>query len=385
MESFREMTNHCIRIGLRDDVSTLKRLSLLTYNELRGYEVPSCYKLSAISRAAGILSSRKKSARRGRITKDPFVSRHVLVSCYGFKIVNDHLVIPAGKRVKEFIRLNAHTLEVLSDPALTVRSFSLTEGSLSLSISKEVHGMKAEDLTNAVGVDRNLKNVTVGNAKQVTYYDLSKVVEITENTRSVLKSLRRNDARINKRVSLKYGKRRVERVRQILHRVSKDIVQNAKVKRQVIVFEEIEGIRRLYRKGNGQGRQFRGKMNAWQFDDLRQMVEYKAAWEGVPVITLTTGQTRGTTMDCPKCGERLQSAFPSDSEHYRQLWCDVCREWRDRDLVAVLNISRRGWVRFAQSKGGAGEAVKGNPEHEGESVILRVDASKPGSRTRPMT
>jgi hypothetical protein len=50
----------------------------------------------------------------------------------------------------------------------------------------------------------------------------------------------------------------------------------------------------------------------------------------------------------------------------------------DRDVVAVLNISRRGRLRFDRSRkeGGAGEAVTGNAEHEGEPLILRVDASK---------
>jgi putative transposase len=66
------------------------------------------------------------------------------------------------------------------------------------------------------------------------------------------------------------------------------------------------------------------------------------------------------------------------------LWCDVCERWRDRDLVAVLNISRRGRVRFARSskEGEAIEAVKGNAEHEGEPLILRVDASKLRHETR---
>jgi hypothetical protein len=47
----------------------------------------------------------------------------------------------------------------------------------------------------------------------------------------------------------------------------------------------------------------------------------------------------------------------------------------DRDTVAVLNISRRGWVRFAHSKGEAGEAMV--QEREGtDPLILTVDASK---------
>jgi transposase len=118
-------------------------------------------------------------------------------------------------------------------------------------------------------------------------------------------------------------------------------------------------------------------MNSWPFHELKRQVEYKAAWEGVPVITLSVKETRGTTMDCPQCGERLQASVRDDSQHYRQLWCQRCGRWEDRDLVAVMNISRRAWLRFGHAKGGAGEAVKGNPDSRRQQTILRVDASKP--------
>lgn len=69
-----------------------------------------------------------------------------------------------------------------------------------------------------------------------------------------------------------------------------------------------------------------------------------------------------------------------DVQHYRQLWCVGCKRWRDRDLVAVLNISRRGRLRFDRSQqkeeGETEEAMKGNAERDGEPLILRVDASK---------
>jgi putative transposase len=51
MRSFREMTNECIRIGLANDASTLRRLSLLSYHILARFRVPSYYKLCAISKA----------------------------------------------------------------------------------------------------------------------------------------------------------------------------------------------------------------------------------------------------------------------------------------------------------------------------------------------
>src|SRR5436309_13741979 len=79
------MVNESIRIGLANNLSSLRRLSLLSYNELAQYDSPSCYKLCAISRAAGILASRKKSLRRGLPSRTPYAVRQQLVSCYVFK------------------------------------------------------------------------------------------------------------------------------------------------------------------------------------------------------------------------------------------------------------------------------------------------------------
>jgi len=64
LEVFRRMVNESIRIGSVNDVSSLRKLSLLSYNQLARYDSSSCYKLCTISRAAGILASRKKSLRR---------------------------------------------------------------------------------------------------------------------------------------------------------------------------------------------------------------------------------------------------------------------------------------------------------------------------------
>ena len=65
LELFRRMVNDSLRIGLVNDVSSLRRLSLLSYSQLAHYDSPSYYKLCAISRAAGILAARNKSVRRG--------------------------------------------------------------------------------------------------------------------------------------------------------------------------------------------------------------------------------------------------------------------------------------------------------------------------------
>ncbi len=300
------MTNICIEIGLESDASSLKRLSLLAYKQLRGFNVSSCYKLCAISKAAGILAARKKSIRRGYPTRDPYVSNPLLTSCYRFKILDGNLHIPVGPRHVERIPLNTHTMQILSDSNLRTCSFTLTQQSLSLCISKEVEHMR--NLASLVGVDRNLNNLTVGNSSEITYYDMSVATEIAKTTRSIIRSFKRNDTRISRMLTSKYGERRKNRVRQLLHRVSKQVVDSALKKKQGIAFEDVRGIRRLYRKGNWQSRNCRATMNGWPFHEIKRQIEYKAAWAGVPVITLTNSETRGTSRLCPKCGERLQSS-----------------------------------------------------------------------------
>jgi len=116
-------------------------------------------------------------------------------------------------------------------------------------------------------------------------------------------------------------------------------------------------------------------MNGWSYGEAQRQLEYKATWAGLPVIHLSKSETRGSSVTCPQCGERLQE----DRRLKRKLWCQNCRSMMDRDVVAAINLSRRGRLRFDRSRahrglqGGTIEAVKGNPT---TAVILRVDVPK---------
>jgi transposase len=132
------------------------------------------------------------------------------------------------------------------------------------------------------------------------------------------------------------------------------------------------------------------------------MTEYKSAWKGVTIIPLTKSETYGSSSACPTCGEKLYSPAKDDAEHARMLWCQNCKVWMDRDVVAALNLSERGLSRFASSRprsgeeesrsqasasslrtgeeGLAGEAVTGNGT---TTLLLRVDASKLIRRREP--
>lgn len=371
--TFRRMVNDCIRIGLENDVTTKIKLTKLSYHELKKYDIYANYKLCAINRAAGILENRKKSIKRGFKTKTPYMTRPVLIGYLGFKIdlKNNLLRVPLGNKQYYDIPISRHTREILLDPHLRIHSFTLAANTMTITYSREVSMI---DTTNTAGIDRNLRNLTYGNSEKVTQYDLSQTVEIAETTRDIIKSFKRNDVRIRRKLTSKYGQRRSRRIHQILHRVSKHIVQHAKENKSAIVLEDIRYIRRLYQRGNYQGKNYRYHLNGWSFAEIGRQIEYKAAWEGIPVIQLSVKETRGASQFCPRCGKRTQVANYDDRHHYRQLWCDHCQRWQDRDIVAAMNLSLKGLLRFGSSKGDAGEAMKGNLERD--PIILRVDASK---------
>jgi len=190
MQIFSDIINHCIRIGLENNCSTLKKLSLLSYHQLKEYPIPSKYKLNAISQAAGRLAQMKKDIKKGRKVKSPFVRKPYLVSCYGFKINGMLLSFPIKNREFANILLTDHTVSELSENGVTARSFTITPTSLSISIQKDVTQIKPQG---AIGIDRNLRNITLSTPERTIMYRTEKILSIKENSQHVRDSFRRFD------------------------------------------------------------------------------------------------------------------------------------------------------------------------------------------------
>jgi putative transposase len=352
METFTCMVNDYIKIGLKNDCTTLKKLSLLSYHKLDKYNMMSYYKLNAISQAAGRLQQRKRSLKRGINTRQPFVQKPFLVNCYGFKINGCLLSMPYKQRQPIHILLNEHTQKVLADPTLKVESFSMSWNGLSFCISKQVHPIIPQSI---IGIDRNLRNVTVGNNDKVLFFKTNKLLSIKENTIHARSGFKRNDYRVKRKFFQKFNQRMQHRTKKLIHRISKQIVEKAKQSESAIVFENLKGIRKLYRKGNGQGNKYRRMMNGWQTYELQRQIQYKAEWEGLHVLYV---DPKRTSTLCPVCGKRIQE----DRQNRRKLWCNNCMKSMDRDVVASLNIAYKGWARFTHPRGDTHEAQSGTFE-----------------------
>jgi putative transposase len=267
------------------------------------------------------------------------------------------------------ILLTDHTVSELSKDGVKARSFTITPTSLSISIQKDVTEIKPEG---AIGIDRNLRNVTISTPEKPIMYRTGKVLSIKENSQYVRASFRRFDRRVKNRFFTKLRGRQTRRVNQYLHKISKHIVEEAKRTKSMIVFEDSKGIRRLYKKGNGQGKKFRRIMNITIPNyEIQRQVTYKAVWEGIPVYFVNP---KRTSKLCPICGGRLQEG----RLNRRKLWCNNYGKLLDRDVIASMNIANKGWARFTHPRGLPDEAVKGNvtPDKYQEPLILRVNGSK---------
>jgi putative transposase len=366
LEQFRQMLNECVRIGLSEDVTSLKSLSTKAYNQLAAYPVMSYYKLCAISKAAGILRNYHKAVRKNPEAREPYARRRQLTTCYGFKIKNQDktLLLPSKPKQPFPIPLNAHVIRILSEPNIQIRSVTLTDERVSICYAKEVEPIQPRGL---IAIDRNLDNLTLADSDgRVMRKDLARATLVKARYREIRSHVRRNDQRIRQEVTEKYGGIQREKVKQILHHASKQIVMDAKSREFGVVMEKLTGIRKLYRKGNWQGRGYRGRMNSWSYHEVQRQIEYKANWEGIPVIYVNPN---GTSVKCSICGSRMKP------EENRTLKCRSCGFIVDRDVNAARNILARA-LRFG-AVASAAEAMVQEPQRMGnlESRCRRVNSS----------
>ena len=356
------------------------------YRTLRRVELPSCYKVALIGRACSISESRKKTEKRNRKAKHSKPLKPVVCLISGFfTTARGRLFIPLSKRNQYAdVLLNRHVRRTIEGKAL--RSLTITPGSLSICYSEDVVPIPARTV---YGVDRNEKNLTFGNEKNVIQIVMSKTVKVRQTTRKIVGSFKRNDVRMRRKLASKYWRRATNRTDQMLHGATSFIVESAVHGSAALALEDLTDIRKMYRRGNGQGTDYRFRLNSWPHGKAHYMLDYKAVWNGVTMISLTKADTRGSTTECASCGERLHSPAKGDAKHGRMLWCQSCKAWMERDANAAINLSKRGLVRFASSlpqsqsrsqesnlaedKGLAVEALKGNGT---TTPILRVDASK---------
>ena len=125
----------------------------------------------------------------------------------------------------------------------------------------------------------------------------------------------------------KIGRKERRVVNDILHKISRAIVNEALEYDSMIVLGNLKGIRR-----NGKGRAFNRKLNnGFPYHRLSQFIEYKAKWLGMKVVKISE---RNTSKICHKCGQRgLRVGSPFK--------CPNCGYQCHADYNGAMNILKR--------------------------------------------
>ena len=371
----RTLTYNAISFAKQHGLKSRRQMKEF-YRSMSSVDVPSCFKLAVITRACAVLRSRTKSEKRRISVAHPRPLK--LASCIisGFFVTaTGKLFIGLGPDRFEMLKLNAYVFSRVSLPGIKMRSLTITKDRVGICYSAEIQPIATKTV---FGVDLNEKNIAFGDRQGATLVDMSAIPRIKQTTREIVASFKRRDVRVRRNLSLKYWGRATARTSQILHDATNLVVQQAVTAGAAIALEDIAGINKMYQQGNRKGKDYRFRMNSWPHFKAYKMIEYKSAWNGVTVIKLTKGETRGSS-SVHLCGEKLHRPVKGDLRRRRQLWCEMCRVWNDRDQIAVANLAQRGLSRLASSlpstraKGPAGEVVNGNPT---TTAIPKADADK---------
>lgn len=238
---------------------------------------------------------------------------------------------------------------------------------------RQEESLRGIECTTTIGIGHNLRNATVCNEDHQKAYDLADIPEIAQRYRNKVAHFRRNELRIRKKIASKCFGRKSRRIRQILHKTSKEMVLNAVAGRKATVSENIKSLKDITYRDDGKGPAARHRFhNSFPYGELQRQVTYKTQREGLPVIELTRKQTRGTSVQCSMCGSDTQ-VVPG-----RMVLCETGYLLIDRDVNACINIAvrDRAWLKRSLPKGPPCEAVNRNPVPISGQAIRGADGWK---------
>lgn len=135
----------------------------------------------------------------------------------------------------------------------------------------------------------------------------------------------------------------------LLHSAAKDIAASAKETSVTIFIGDFTGGHR----DTGKGRRFNRVVNFMPFYKLSSMIEYKAMWQGIPVVCVGGAYTSQECHACLSTGRRRTQS---------SIECVECG-WRgNADMNGALDLGQR-WERFQLLVGrsGAGSTRPINP------------------------
>ncbi len=395
------LVNFFVERGLEANISSRIRLHELFYEESKKIipsdKIHSKYRYTALEVASAIL---KNHAKRGG--KRPEIKRKFIKLYHEnynekssvFRIAKKDdkyfLVVKVRKRKEIVIPLTVSDyqrqfIEAYFNGRLKIGEAVLKlDGGIAIVYIPFVREVGEKNTENIMAIDVNERNVTLsvfspdGKLLFSKYIDISRLVAIDS---TYVNAARKLTSRLYRGINPRYlprwvrekVKKRLKRWKKrkedIVHKLSKYIVDIALSYNAEIVMEDLKRIKeRILSKNNKSG--LNRRFSLANFRKIQNFIEYKAKWHGIRVSYVNPAHTSSI---CPFCGSKLSS--PDDGENKdpmgrRALYCPSCGKYYHRDFIATLNLFRK----YKEKKR---EMCGVRVPHEGPMKVIRTGAVLP--------
>nr|QGH72380.1 MAG: endonculease [Podoviridae sp. ctka020] len=253
------------------------------------------------------------------------------------KISNANLIVPGQgiKRAGVVITITCLKLELeLRKSFQKVNQIELDNAYAYITVTVEDEPQYRPKVT--IGIDRN----ATGHIIVAACPETGKVYKLGKKAghiRKKYKQIRRELQHKGKFKKLKAIKRRESNIiRDLNHKISREIINLAKGLKGRVVMEELKGIRSRAKSA----RSFRHALHSWSFYQFQTFLEYKAQLAGVPVEYIDPYHTSKCCSRCGLVGNRQQKSFK----------CNNCSHVDHADSNAAFNIALVGKGVFDFSK-----------------------------------
>ncbi|WP_329238481.1 transposase [Actinoallomurus sp. NBC_01490] len=235
--------------------------------------------------------------------------------------------------------------------------------------------------TDWIGVDRGIVNLaTTSDGNNHQGKGLQRYRRRQARLRAELQAKKAAGSRSAARRLARRSKREARHAAGENHKISKQIVADARRTERGIALEELSGIRDRVRLRRRQ----RATHSSWPFHQLGTFIQYKALRAGVPFVEVDPAYT---SQQCPVpwCGHTTRANRP-DRDTFD---CRRCGFAGPADVIAATNIRKRACVAWAfvsmpvPTPKGEGDATPArHPGATGSATRCERPSHKPG-RSRP--
>jgi putative transposase len=247
------------------------------------------------------------------------------------KIVGDSIRITIRPGEYEIIPISKKNKKLADYSRYKISEVLITDHAVSVSFAIPGEKQTGNEIT---GMDLNFKTLDsttmdtrTGGITHVETIPMGGIVRIQNDFSRRRKEIQkhvRNPQKRNRKLEQTRGRQR-RRIKDELHKKSTAMVRDHPD--TSFVFEDLTGIRK---SGEDKGKKFRTYLNRWPYSMFQKMVEYKSKNKTMYV------DPRGTSSECPVCGEKLKHPAWKISR------CVNCDQDYDRDRLASLAITLRG-------------------------------------------